>query len=67
MLDQLLHIIGATIGEYTFRQRPDPFIEVELRSIGRKVLDMQAAVLSQKLLEGRSLVSNCFRGCQNCF
>jgi hypothetical protein len=55
-LDQLLHIIGATIGECTFRQRPNPFIGVELRSIGRKVLDMQAAVLSQELLEGLSLV-----------
>jgi hypothetical protein len=56
VLDQLLHIIGATVGECAFRQRPNPFVGVELRSIGRKVLDMQAAVLLQKLLEGFSLV-----------
>ena len=56
VLDQLLDIVGATIGECTFRQRPNPFLGVELRSIGRKELDRQAAVLSQELLEGLSLV-----------
>jgi hypothetical protein len=56
VLDQLLHILRATIGESAFRQRPNPFIGVELRSIGGKVLDMKAAVLAQKLLERLSLV-----------
>jgi hypothetical protein len=56
ILDQLLKIIGATIGKCAFRQRPDAFIGVEFRSIGGKLFDMQAAVLSQKLLERLSLV-----------
>jgi hypothetical protein len=44
-------------GERSFRQGPNLFIGVELRSIGGKVLDMQAAMLSQQWLERCSLVS----------
>jgi hypothetical protein len=44
------------MGERSFRQRPNPFIGVELRSIGGKVLDMQAAMLSQQSLERCFLV-----------
>ena len=56
VFDQLLQIIGAAIGECTFGERPDPFIGVELRCIGRKVLEMQAAMLSEKSLQRLSLV-----------
>src|ERR1019366_9763756 len=56
VFDQLLQIIGAAIGECTFGERPDPFIGAELRCIGRKVLEMQAAMLSEKSLQRLSLV-----------
>src|ERR1019366_1278699 len=56
VFDQLLQIIGAAIGECTFGERPDPFIGVELRCVGRKVLEMQTAMLSEKSLQWLSLV-----------
>jgi len=56
VLDQLLQIMGAAIGECTFRERPNSFIGVQLRSIGRKALDLQAGMFVQKLLQGQSLM-----------
>jgi hypothetical protein len=56
VLDQLLYIIGATIGEDTFRERPNTFIGVQFRSIGGKVLDVQPGMLLQKLSQGLPLM-----------
>jgi hypothetical protein len=52
-LDQLLHVIGATTGESRFRQGSNPFIGVERRRIGRKVLEVQAVMWSEKLKQGQ--------------
>jgi hypothetical protein len=53
---QFVRIVEATVGQFPFGQRPDSLIGVELRSIGRKVLDAQAATLAWKLFDRRSLV-----------
>ena len=57
LFHQFVHIVGATVGKFPFGQRSDAFIGIELRSIRRKVLDAQAAMLVQKLFDRRSLVS----------
>jgi hypothetical protein len=56
VLDQLLQIIGATIGQSTFGERPNSFIRVQLRSVGGKVLDVQPGMSSQKLSQGPPLM-----------
>jgi hypothetical protein len=48
--------LGQRLASARFARDQTPFIGVEFRSIGGKVFDMQAAVLSQKLLERLSLV-----------
>ena len=50
-------MIRAAIGQFALGQRPDPFVGVELRSIGRKVLPMETRVPVQELLQGFPLVS----------
>ncbi len=56
VLDPLLQIIGATIGEGTFRQGPNSFIGVQLRSIGGKVFDVQPGMSPKKLSQGFPLM-----------
>nr|WP_026441623.1 hypothetical protein [Pseudacidobacterium ailaaui] len=51
-----IHIVGATVCQYLFGQNPDAFIRVELRSIGRKVLDAQAAMPAKNLFYRPCLV-----------
>ena len=53
---QFLHIVGATVGKFLFGKSPNSFIGVELRCIRRKVLDAQASMLIEKLLDWRSFV-----------
>src|ERR1700686_555559 len=49
--------LGELLASTRSARDQTPSIGVELRSIGGEVLDREAAMLSQKLLEGRSLVS----------
>jgi len=53
---QFVHVAGATVGQFPFGQRPDPFIGVKLRCIRRKVLDPQATMLVQQLFDRCSFV-----------
>ena len=64
VLDQLLHIIGATIGESTFRQGPNPFIGVEPRESARGaggyvVAEVEAGTILPP--PGRVNLISCFR------
>ena len=56
VLHQFVHIVGATVGQFPFGQRPDSFIRIELRGIRRKILDAQAAMPAEKLFERRPFV-----------
>ncbi len=46
---QLVHLERATVGEFSLGQRPNAFIGIELRSVSRKVLEVQARVSTQEL------------------
>jgi len=46
---QVVNVQRAAVGEFSFGQGPNPFVGVELRSVGRKVLDVQARVSTQEL------------------
>jgi len=39
----------GAVGEFAFRQGPDPFVGVEVGSVGRKVLEAQAGVATEEL------------------
>jgi hypothetical protein len=56
VLDQLLQIIGTTIGEGAFRKGPNSFIRVQLRCIGGKMLDVESGMATQKLSQGVPLM-----------
>src|SRR5260370_563466 len=63
---QFVHVAGATVGQFPFGQRPDPFIGVKLRCIRRKVLDPQATMLVQQLFDRCSFVCFCANCCVTC-
>jgi hypothetical protein len=48
---QMVHVERAAVGEFSFGERPDTFIGIELRSVSRKVLDVQAPVPAEELPE----------------
>lgn len=47
----------AAIDEFPFGERPDAFIGIEFRGVGGKMLDVEARVLAQKVVERFPLVS----------
>jgi hypothetical protein len=54
---QLIHIIRAAIGEFSFGERPDSFIGIEVRSVGGKMLDAEAGMLLEEGPKWLPLVS----------
>src|ERR1700676_596979 len=54
---QLLDILGAAVGQFPLCQRPNAFIGVELRSVGRKMLNAETRVSGEELLERFTLMS----------
>jgi hypothetical protein len=54
---QLLDILGAAVGQFPLCQRPNAFIGVELRSVGRKMLNTETRVSGEELLERFTLMS----------
>jgi len=46
----MVRVKGTTVGEFSFGERPDTFIGIELRSVSRKVLDVPAPVPAEELL-----------------
>jgi hypothetical protein len=56
ILNQLVDVERAAVGEISFGQGPDPFIGIEIRSVSRKVLNMETRVLPEKFLERRAVV-----------
>ena len=46
---QLVHVERAAVGEFSFRQRPNAFVGIELGSVSGKVLDVQARMPAQEL------------------
>jgi len=53
---QLLDIVRAAIGEFPFGQDQTPFIGIEFRAVGGKMLDVQAGVPLEEFLGVVSLV-----------
>ena len=47
---QFIYVPGAAVGEFLLRQRPNALIGIEFRRVGRKVFDVQAAMVPLKLL-----------------
>jgi len=41
----------TAVGEFSFGERPNTFIGIELRSVSRKVLDVQTPVPTEELPE----------------
>ena len=39
-------VVGATVGELSFGVRPDRFVGIELRGIGRQIFEMKAGVVT---------------------
>lgn len=56
VIHQLIDVEWAAVGEISFGQGPDPFIGIEIRSVSRKVLNMEARVLPEKFSERRAVV-----------
>src|SRR2546423_12140247 len=50
-------MVRAAIGQLALGQRPNPFVGVEFRSIGREMLQLETRVLIQKLLQRLPLMS----------
>src|ERR1700688_4798414 len=50
------NVFGTTIGEFSFGQRPDAFIGVEVRGVGGEMLDFETRVSSAKFLERSPLM-----------
>jgi len=46
---QMVHIERTAVGEFSFGERPNTFIGIELGSVSRKVLDVQAPVPTEEL------------------
>ena len=46
----------AAVGQFSFGPRPDSFVRVEVGSVGRKVLDLQAGVSAQEPGQRRAVV-----------
>lgn len=53
---QFVDILGAAVGQLPLGQGPNAFVGIQLRRIGRKVLDAQAAMFFEDLFDGRSFV-----------
>jgi hypothetical protein len=51
---QLVQVERAAVGQFSFGQRPDSFVRVELGRVGGKVLDVQARVSPEELGERRA-------------
>lgn len=56
VVHQAVKVKGAAVGKFSFRQRPDTFIGIELRSVSRKVLDVQARMPTQEFRQRFTLV-----------
>jgi hypothetical protein len=56
VVHQLVHVERAAVGKFSFGQRPDPFVRIEVRGVSRKVLHVQAAVSAEELAERRAVV-----------
>jgi hypothetical protein len=56
IVHQLVHVERAAVGEFSFGQRPNAFVGVEVGSVGGKVLDVQARVAAEKPPQRRAVV-----------
>jgi hypothetical protein len=45
----MVHVERAAVGEFSFGERPNTFVGIELGSVRRKVLDVQAPVPTEEL------------------
>ena len=53
---QLVHVERTAVGEFAFSQRPNPFVRVEVGSVSRKVLDVQARMSAEEFPQRRAVV-----------
>lgn len=53
---QFVGMVRAAVGEFSFGQRPDSFIGVEVRGVGGEMLDAQAGMPPKQVLEWFPLV-----------
>jgi hypothetical protein len=53
---QLIGMIRAAVGEFSFGERPNSFVGIEVRGIGGEMLDAQAAMSLEEALERLALV-----------
>ncbi len=56
IVHQLLDIVAATIGQFGLGERPNSLIRVEIRRVGREMLDVQPGLLDPELLQRVPLV-----------
>jgi hypothetical protein len=56
VVHQLVNVERTAIGELSFGQGPNGFVGIELRSVSRKVLDVQARVSTEELLQRFAVV-----------
>jgi hypothetical protein len=47
----------AAVRQFSLGERPDPFIGIQFRSIGRKMLEVEAGVMIEEFLEWFALMS----------
>ena len=50
-------VVGATVGELSFGVRPDRFVGIELRGIGRQIFEMQPGVVTTDFSNSISFVN----------
>jgi len=51
-----MHIVGTAVGQFPFGQGPDALVGIQLRRVGRKVLDLETRMPAKKLAQRRPLV-----------
>jgi hypothetical protein len=56
VVHQLVGVERAAVGEVSFRQRPNAFVGIELGSVSREVLDVQARVPTEQLGQRRAVM-----------
>ncbi len=53
---QLIGMVRTTVGEFPFGQRPDSFVGIEVRGVGGEMLNVQAGMSLEQVLERLPLV-----------
>ena len=52
-----MHIIGTAVGQFPFGQGPHALVGIQLRRVGRKVLDLETRMATKEVGQPRPLVS----------